>query len=94
MQNSGRYLENGNSKAYLRDMVAGHHCSQNGFESEGDRSNESLMGQDILLGLRLWCWRRQERRGKQTGRVSWKRYYWDIIQDSGREVRSNAYISE
>ena len=40
MQNSVRYLVNGNSKAYLRDMVAGHHCSRNGLESEEDRSNK------------------------------------------------------
>ena len=47
MQGSGWYLEDKNLKAYLRDMVAGRHYSRNGFESEEDRSNESLMGQEI-----------------------------------------------
>ena len=53
MQGSGRYLESGNLEAYLRDVVAGRHCSRNRFESEEDRLNKSLIGQD-LLGLRLW----------------------------------------
>jgi len=44
---SDRYLEDGGSKAYLRDMVAGRHYSRNGFESKEDRSNESMMGQEI-----------------------------------------------
>jgi len=44
---SDRYLEDGGSKAYLKDMVTGRHYRQNGSESEGDRSNESLIGQEI-----------------------------------------------
>ena len=40
IQGSDLYLEDGDLEAYLRDVVAGHHYSQNGFESEGDRSNK------------------------------------------------------
>ena len=47
MQGNGRYLENGNLKAYLSDVVAGRHYSQNRFESEEGYLNDSLVEQRI-----------------------------------------------
>ena len=40
IQGSDRYLEDGDLEAYLRDMIAGRHCSRSGFEYEGDCLNE------------------------------------------------------
>ena len=42
IQGSGRYLEDRNLEAYLGDVVAGRHCSQDGNESEGGYLNNSL----------------------------------------------------
>ena len=47
VQGSGRYLERGNLEAYLRDVVTGRHCSQDGSESEEDYLNNNLIEQMI-----------------------------------------------
>jgi len=71
-------LRSKNFETYLRDIVAGHHCSWNRYESEKELQRSDLKSssskREKLLELELWWWRLwliglvRRRRGSKSAR--------------------------